>query len=47
MSWLEPSPYEKALTDNARHNWPEVVDLAKYTVLCPRIEPLLLRNMRL
>jgi hypothetical protein len=46
MSWLKPTEYEQSLLKNARSNWPEVVELAKYTVLTPRIEPLLLRNIR-
>jgi formylglycine-generating enzyme required for sulfatase activity len=46
MSWLKPTEYEQVLLENARSNWPDVVELAKYTVLTPRIEPLLLRNIR-
>lgn len=46
MSWLKPTEYEQVLLENARSNWPDVLELAKYTVLTPRIEPLLLRNIR-
>jgi hypothetical protein len=48
MSWLQPTLYECELLENQRNRLSEdVVQLAKYTVLTPRIEPLLLRNIRL
>jgi len=48
MSWLTPSLYERELLENLRSVLsPEILCLAKYCVLTPRIEPLLLRNMRI
>jgi len=44
MSWLNPGDYARDLLNSER---PDVLELAKYTSLCPRIEPLLMRNMRL
>lgn len=48
MGWLNPSNYEKELLANLRNNLAQdIIDLAKFAVLTPRIEPLLLRNIRL
>ncbi len=48
MSWLTPTLYERELFENLRSSLsPDILSLAKYCVLTPRIEPLLLRNMRM
>ena len=44
MSWLVPDNYAHDLLES---NSKEVLELAKLLSLSPRIEPLLLRNMRL
>lgn len=47
MSWHTPSQFDKELLANLRANFsPDLLALAQYTALAPRIEPLLLRNMR-
>ena len=46
MSWRKPNSFEQKLLEDARVRWPEVIPLARHLVLAPRIEPLLLRNVR-
>jgi hypothetical protein len=47
MSWHTPSQFDKELLANLRAKLsPDLLALAQYTALAPRIEPLLLRNMR-
>jgi formylglycine-generating enzyme required for sulfatase activity len=47
MSWLQPTDFERRLVADLRRRWPEVVPLAQLLSLATRIEPLLLRNIRL
>ncbi len=47
MSWLQPDKYETELLADVRERQPEVVALAAWVALTPRVEPLLLRNARL
>lgn len=47
MSWYLPSQFDIELLANLRAKLaPEMMALAQFTALAPRIEPLLLRNMR-
>lgn len=47
MNWYKPSQYdEELLTNLSAKLSPDLLALAQYTALAPRIEPLLLRNMR-
>jgi hypothetical protein len=47
MSWHTPSQFDKELLANLHAKLsPDLLALAQYTALAPRIEPLLLRNMR-
>ena len=47
MSWHTPTQFDQELLIHLREKLaPELLTLAKYTALAPRIEPLLLRNMR-
>ncbi len=47
MSWHTPSQFDRELLANLRAKLaPELLALAQFTALAPRIEPLLLRNMR-
>ncbi|NOZ53886.1 MAG: formylglycine-generating enzyme family protein [Gammaproteobacteria bacterium] len=47
MSEYQTTEHERWLLDQARANDANVVALAKHLVLLPRVEPLLLRNVRL
>jgi formylglycine-generating enzyme required for sulfatase activity len=47
MSWRQAHNYENKLLSQVREDTPEVIDLARFLILAPRIEPLLLRNARL
>jgi small subunit ribosomal protein S1 len=47
MSWNEPSDFERRLLDDVSRRWPDLLDLARLLALATRIEPLLLRNVRL
>ncbi|MEJ1379014.1 MAG: SUMF1/EgtB/PvdO family nonheme iron enzyme [Candidatus Sedimenticola sp. (ex Thyasira tokunagai)] len=47
MSWAQPTTYEQALLYEPEHPLPEaVLELARHLSLVPRIDTLLLRNMR-
>ncbi len=47
MSWLQPTAFEQDLVADLRRRWPEVAPLAAMLSLATRVEPLLLRNVRL
>lgn len=48
MSWYAPSRFDQELLVHLRRKLaPELLALAQYTALAPRVEPLLLRNVRI
>jgi len=46
MAWRDSTPFERNLLEDVRDRWPEILPLARHLCLAPRVEPLLMRNVR-